>query len=332
MSTPDTNDLILDIRDLHCHRGTGNKRAEILRGINLTIPRGGILAVLGANGAGKTTLINVLSTLLPASSGTVMINGHDLATNPAGIRSSISLTGQYAAIDQELTGRENLIYFGRLMGLSKSEATGRATELLTTFDLSAAADSKASDYSGGMRRRLDIAASLMVPPALLFLDEPTTGLDPAARRSVWQMIHALASDGTAILLTTQTLEEADALADRIAMLADGKVLDEGTPAELKDRYGATTCRIAMLDQDTAEQFTATLTERGFTAHSADGVVCVDAPDGYRTLVHALAEWTGDDNTIVDAGLVPATLDDVFFAIADSGDIARRGTETKEAGQ
>lgn len=320
-SVPPSTDLVLKVEGLRCHLGKGKKRAEILRGVDLEIPRGGILAVLGANGAGKTTLVNVLSTLLPASAGTVVIDGHNLASDPEGVRAAIALTGQYAAVDEELTGRENLIFFGRLAGLRAHDARSRADELLEQFDLVAAAKRLVSEYSGGMRRRLDIAASLTVPPALLFLDEPTTGLDPAARNSVWETVRRLAEDGTSILLTTQYLEEADMLANRIAVLANGRVLDEGTPSELKKRYGTTVCLITMATPSDAKVLAAKLNEQGMTVRHDDIEVRVDAPDGHRTLVRALELWDGDDSSVTDVSLVPPTLDDVYFAIADTGDIA-----------
>ncbi|CAB0875158.1 ABC transporter ATP-binding protein [Corynebacterium diphtheriae] len=320
-------DLVLDVQDLRCSLGKVKKRTEILRGVTLAIPRGGILAVLGANGAGKTTLVNVLSTLLPATGGTAIIDGHNLATDPSKVRASIALTGQYAAVDEELTGKENLIFFGRLAGLKASDAKARAAELLERFDLVGAADRLVSAYSGGMRRRLDIAASLTVPPALLFLDEPTTGLDPAARSSVWDTVRGLAADGTSILLTTQYLEEADQLADRVAVLAGGKVLDEGAPAELKDRYGTTVCLITMSSPDDAARLTHTLQEHRIDCRQEDTVLRVDAPDGHRTLVRALALWDGDDTSVADVSLVPPSLDDVYFAIAGSGDIAQQAPHT-----
>ncbi|UDL80453.1 ATP-binding cassette domain-containing protein [Corynebacterium uberis] len=323
-ATDDEPNLVLTVRGLRCHLGKKKTRAEILRGVDLDIPRGGILAVLGANGAGKTTLVNVLSTLLPASDGTVIVDGHNLADEPAGVRSAIALTGQYAAVDEELTGQENLVYFGRLAGLRARDAGARADALLERFDLVAAGGRLVSEYSGGMRRRLDIAASLTVPPALLFLDEPTTGLDPAARNSVWDTVRNLAADGTSILLTTQYLDEADQLADRVAVLAGGRVLDEGTPGELKERYGTTVCLITMASPEDAERLEAMAGEHGMAARREGVAVGVDAPDGHRTLVRALELWDGEDDAITDVSLVPPTLDDVYFAIAGSGDIAAAG--------
>ncbi|MDN8624237.1 ATP-binding cassette domain-containing protein [Corynebacterium kroppenstedtii] len=324
---PHTNDLALDVRDLRCHLGSGKNKKEILKGITLSIPRGKVLAVLGANGAGKTTLINALSTLIPISGGSATINGHDVTSDPAGVRSSISLTGQYAAVDNMLTGHENLTFFGTLAGLSTREAKDRATELLRRFGLERAANSRVADYSGGMRRRLDIASSLTVQPPLLFLDEPTTGLDPASRNDVWDMVHHLQADGTSILLTTQYLDEADHLADRIVVLGGGRVLDEGTSAELKSRYGSSAVTVTFRDTPLAERFATIATDHGFTAAQENTIVRLDAPDGHRSLVRALSLWDGSEDDITDAALIPPTLEDVYMAVADSGDVAR--TDARE---
>ncbi|MDO5701290.1 MAG: ATP-binding cassette domain-containing protein [Bowdeniella nasicola] len=320
-----TRQNVLSVRDLHCHRGRSTTRVEILRGVSLSISRGEVLAVLGANGAGKTTLINVLATLLPLSSGAVQINGYDLVSEPSGVRSSIALTGQYAAIDEELTGRENLVYFGRLNGLGRRAARDRARELLDQFSLDAASDTYVREYSGGMRRRLDIAASLVVPPALLFLDEPTTGLDPLARAGVWTLVRRLGAHGTTILLTTQYLDEADRLADRIALLAGGRVLDSGTPAELKDRYGTSVCEITLTSEAKAAHLCALAQRAGFEARIEGVVTRVGAPHGYRSLTALLRLWDGSEDDIVDAAVKAPTLDDVYRAIADDGDVARPPT-------
>lgn len=302
--------MIVEVEELRCQLGG----KDVLKGVSLSIERGDILAVLGANGAGKTTLVRVLSTLVPITSGSVRIAG---SSEPAHIRSSISLTGQYSAVDEELTGRENLVFFGRLAGLSRKEAEARAAELLTQFDVEAAGDRVVRTYSGGMRRRLDIACSLTVIPPLLFLDEPTTGLDPASRRSVWNLIEELATSGTSILLTTQYLEEADRLADRIAILASGKVIAEGTPGELKARYGQAFCEITMRDEEAARTLAAAI-----DGARAEGItVRAEAPAGYRSLVAALGTWTGPEEEIIDAGLTSPTLDDVYLALADRGDVA-----------
>jgi len=203
----------------------------VLKGVELSVPAGTIFALLGSNGAGKTTLVRILSTLLKADGGTATVNGHDVATRPADVRGSISLTGQFAAVDEILTGRENLVLVARLRRLQ--DPGGIADGLLARFDLTDAGGRRAATYSGGMRRRLDIAMSLIGNPAVLFLDEPTTGLDPQSRIEVWKTIRELAGQGTTVLLTTQYLEEAEQLADRIAILHEGRIIADGTLTELK---------------------------------------------------------------------------------------------------
>ena len=226
-----------------------------------------------------------------------------------------------------LTGHENLTFFGTLAGLSTREAKDRATELLTRFGLERAADTRVADYSGGMRRRLDIASSLTVQPPLLFLDEPTTGLDPASRNDVWDMVHHLQADGTSILLTTQYLDEADHLADRIIVLGGGRVLDEGTSAELKSRYGSSAVTVTFRSPELAVRFSNIATDNGFTAAEENTIVRLDAPDGHRSLVRVLSLWDGSEDDITDAALIPPTLEDVYMAVADSGDVAR--TDVRE---
>ena len=216
-------------------------------GIDLTIPRGGIYGVLGPNGAGKTTAIRMLATLLRPDAGEARVLGHDVFAEPKTIREKIALTGQFASLDEDLTGIENLILLGRLLGFSKSAARRRGLDLLEAFGLSEAADRQVKKFSGGMRRRLDIAGSLIVTPELMFLDEPTTGIDPRSRNQVWDIIRTLVDGGTTILLTTQYLEEADQLADRLAVIDHGKVIAEGTPGQLKAQVGSGALKVRVID-------------------------------------------------------------------------------------
>ena len=212
-------------------------KTEVLKGVNLNVERGTMLALLGPNGAGKTTTVRIMSTLLKFNGGSVMIESHDVAKEPDAVRNVIGLTGQSAAVDEMLTGRENLIMMGELYRLTKKSAIARAEELLERFDLVAAANRPLKTYSGGMRRRLDLAVSLIATPPIIFLDEPTTGLDPRSRLAMWEIINELKKEGTTILLTTQYLEEADQLADRIVVIDGGKVIAEGTAKELKSKIG-----------------------------------------------------------------------------------------------
>jgi len=216
-------------------------------GIDLAVASGTVYGVLGPNGAGKTTTIRMLATLLRPDAGWARVLGHDVVTDAAAVRGSVSLTGQFASVDEELSGRENLVLLGRLLGLARRGAGERADELLDAFGLADAADRLVKEFSGGMRRRLDIAASIVVTPDLLFLDEPTTGLDPRSRNQVWEIVRVLVGEGTTVLLTTQYLDEADQLANRIAIIDHGKVIAEGTSGELKALVGSGTVRVRLLD-------------------------------------------------------------------------------------
>ncbi|MBL26393.1 MAG: daunorubicin/doxorubicin resistance ABC transporter ATP-binding protein DrrA [Rhodospirillaceae bacterium] len=218
-----------------------------LAGVDLRVRQGSIYGLLGPNGAGKTTTVRLLATLLRPDAGNAHILGYDVVREPEEVRRRISLTGQFASVDEDLTGRDNLILLGRLLGFRWSAARVRATELLDAFDLAEAAKRQVKTYSGGMRRRLDIAASVVRTPDLLFLDEPTTGLDPRSRGQVWQIVRALADSGTTVLLTTQYLEEADQLADRIAVVDRGTIIAEGTPTELKASVGRDVLRLTLRD-------------------------------------------------------------------------------------
>jgi ABC-2 type transport system ATP-binding protein len=233
----------------------GAKR--VLDGVDLAVEKGAIFALLGPNGAGKTTLVRILATLLKPDAGTATIAGHDLRTDPAGVRRSISLTGQYAAVDDVLTGRENLVMMARLLRLPTPRARQRAAELLTAFDLDDAAGKRVKTYSGGMRRRLDLAVSVIARPPLIFLDEPTAGLDPRSRNQLWDVVRGLAADGVTVLLTSQYMEEADRLADTVAVLHHGRIIAQGTPGQLKARH----------DSASLDEVFLSLTEPGHAEHA-----------------------------------------------------------------
>lgn len=239
---------------------------EVLKGVDLTVPEGAVHALLGSNGAGKTTVVRILSTLVKADDGTAVVNGHDVATSPQLVRQSISLTGQFAAVDEVLTGRENLVLVAQLRRLR--EAGAIADDLLARFDLTEAGGRRAGTYSGGMRRRLDIAMSLIGNPAVLFLDEPTTGLDPQSRLEVWATIRELARQGTTVLLTTQYLDEAEQLADRIAILHEGRIIADGTLGELKQLFPPAQVEYVEKQPSLEDIFLAIVGHDAATAHLA----------------------------------------------------------------
>ncbi|MEU1984762.1 ATP-binding cassette domain-containing protein [Nocardia sp. NPDC019395] len=285
---------------------------HVLAGIDLDIARGSVFSLLGPNGAGKTTMVRILATLTAPDTGTIHVAGHDVVRDPDRVRAAIGVTGQYAALDKVLTGTENLHMVGRLLHLGRSEMRRRTTELLERFDIVAAANRPASTYSGGMRRRLDLAMSLMSRPEVVFLDEPTTGLDPRSRRELWQVIRELVGDGVTVFLTTQYLEEADQLADRIAVLHDGRIVADGTPAELKQLTPGGHILFRFADRaDLAAAARAT----GSPATDPDDLTLQIPSDGHVThLKHLLDEFAGSNITVEQLSVHTPDLDDVFFAL------------------
>ena len=289
-----------------------------LAGVDLEVPEGMVFGLLGPNGAGKTTLIRILATLLVPDAGRAELLGHDVVADSSNVRELFALTGQFAAVDELLTGRENLEMFGRLFRLSRAEARRRASELLERFELVDAADRTAKTYSGGMRRRLDLASSLLTQPRVLFLDEPTTGLDPRSRNEIWEIVRDLRREGTTILLTTQYLEEADQLADEIAVIDHGRVIAEGTGDELKDRVGGQILEVELTDIRQRDEAEAALARVGCGDPEEDGRpnrLTLPAPRESLVLVEeAAAELRRAGIGVSDMGLRRPTLDDVFLQL------------------
>jgi len=298
---------------------------EAVRGVDLAVPPGTILGLLGPNGAGKTTVVRMLTTILRPTAGRATVLGLDVAERPEQVRTLIGLAGQYAAVDENLTGHENLRMVGRLTHLPKAVIRPRADELLAQFDLSDAAHRPVKTYSGGMRRRLDLAAALVHRPPVLFLDEPTTGLDPRSRLDLWGVIEALVADGTTVLLTTQYLEEADRLADNIAVIDHGLVIAEGTASKLKSDFGSTIVEVTFADAATAARARDLMGPVGPAEVLVDGVtVSVKLDEGAKAVLVVV-------RTIDAAGLEPTalvvrepTLDDVFLSL--TGRPAEEATE------
>ena len=289
-----------------------------LAGVDLEIPQGSVFGLLGPNGAGKTTLVRILATLLTPDTGRVEILGHDVVREPAAVRELLGLTGQFAAVDELLTGQENLEMFGRLFGLPQDEARRRAEELLKRFDLTDAAGRPARTYSGGMRRRLDLASSLVSRPRILFLDEPTTGLDPRSRNEIWAIVRELRRGGTTLLLTTQYLEEADELADRIAVIDHGRVIAEGTGPELKERIGGQILEVELSSVAQRDRAQAVLARVGCREPEPDkrpDRLTLPAPrDGLEMIEEAAAELRRAGIGVTDLALRSPTLDDVFLQL------------------
>jgi ABC-2 type transport system ATP-binding protein len=294
------------------HKAFGATQA--VDGLDLEIPSGNVYGVLGPNGAGKTTAVRLLATLLRPDAGHARVLGHDLVREPRAIRAEVSLTGQYASVDEDLTGAENLVLLGRLLGHPRPRS--RATELLHAFELDDAAGRQVKTYSGGMRRRIDIAASIIATPRLLFLDEPTTGLDPRSRNQVWQVVRELVASGTTVVLTTQYLEEADQLADRIAIIQQGRVIAEGTSGQLKASMGAGTLTVRLRDatqRTEAGRLLAPLLDTEVT-HASDPTALsalVTEPD---RAAPALAELARAGILVSDFALGQPSLDEVFLTL------------------
>ena len=285
-------------------------------GIDLDIPRGMIFAILGPNGAGKTTLMRMLATLSSPDEGSATVMGHDLLASPHEVRATIALTGQFASLDEDLTGRENLVLLARLWGFRGSKAKDRADELLAAFDLSEAGRKQVKVYSGGMRRRLDIAASLIVTPGVLFLDEPTTGLDPNARQAVWRMIRALADRGVTILLTTQYLDEADQLAARIAVIDKGRKVAEGTSRELKAAIGSGFLHITLADPAQLDEAALLLQSKlGRGVHRSPEAAQLSIMAGTPQVANqAMAALIAAEIELADFSMGSPSLEEVFFAL------------------
>ncbi|MGO9560069.1 MAG: ATP-binding cassette domain-containing protein [Acidimicrobiales bacterium] len=290
-----------------------------LTGVSFAVEAGTVFGMLGPNGAGKTTAVRILTTILQPDGGSAEVLGHDVVREPGVVRAMIGLAGQYAAVDENLTGRENLRMIGQLTQLRRADASKRADELLAQFELTEAAARPVKTYSGGMRRRLDLAAALVDRPPVLFLDEPTTGLDPYGRVAMWAMIEALVGDGTTVLLTTQYLEEADRLADQLVVIDHGRVIAEGTSAELKARLGKSVLDLEMGSEDVAEKAMLVLGDRlGRPATRRTSIVEIPLDEGPRDVIEAL-------RLLDDAGLAPTgltvrepSLDDVFLALTGHG--------------
>ncbi|HEY5856674.1 MAG TPA: ATP-binding cassette domain-containing protein [Aldersonia sp.] len=286
-----------------------------LSGVDFEVAPGTVLGLLGPNGAGKTTTVSILATLRRPDAGRALVAGHNVVDDAAAVRRSIMLTGQYAAVDELLTGRENLELFARLLGARKQEAAKRAADLLDEFDLADAADRRVGTYSGGMRRRIDIACGLVIKPAVVFLDEPTTGLDPRSRQHVWSLIGRLRDEGVTVLLTTQYLEEADVLSDRIVVIDHGAVVAEGTSAQLKQRTGGTHCEVVPVEPrlvPRAHELLADLHPSPLTP-GADRFA-LPAPGGVATLGTVMSRLDAAGIDLADVALRRPSLDDVFLSL------------------
>ncbi|MCS3778889.1 ATP-binding cassette domain-containing protein [Tsukamurella ocularis] len=321
-------DLAIDARGLVKHFGA----TRAVNGVDLQVPTGTVYGVLGPNGAGKTTTISMLATLLKPDAGSARIFGHDVVAESTTVRSLIGVTGQYASVDEDLTARQNLVLFGRLLGKSRTESRSRAEELLGAFGLEDAASRPLKEFSGGMRRRLDLAASLIDTPPLLFLDEPTTGLDPRTRSQMWDTIRELVAQGSTVLLTTQYLDEADQLADRIAVIDHGLVIADGTADELKASVGSSTLQLTPADRADAPVVARTvekiLTESAaFSPEAARVTAPLHRPDLVPDLLIALRE---QGVAIEEITVSKPSLDEVFLTLTGRPDDTAATDSAQEA--
>ena len=307
-------------------------------GVSFRVPKGSVLGVLGPNGAGKTTCVQMMTTLLTPTSGTAIVAGYDVVSEPHKVRQSMGLTAQAATVDELLTGRENLRMIGDLYGLPRKEVKSRADELLEKFSLSDAANKVAKSYSGGMRRRLDLAASLVAAPPVLFLDEPTTGLDPHARLELWEVLRTLVREGATLVLTTQYLDEADQLADNIVVIDRGKVIAEGTPLQLKDRSGAASLVITVSRAENVDQAEQILRSRVAEVHvDRDARRMIAPSEGVGVLADIANSFADAGIELDDIGLQRPSLDDVFLGLTghraeDSTNLGEDTGKTAEEAQ
>ena len=307
---------IVDVRDVVVHFGD----VRAVDGVSLSIPHGSVYGLLGPNGAGKTTLIRVLATLLQPDAGAVTVAGVDVLAEPTRARAHIGLAGQFAAVDEYQTGRENVRMVGRLYGLSPAEARRRTDDVLERINLVDAADRRVGTYSGGMRRRLDLAASLVGRPEVMFLDEPTTGIDPRSRRELWELIQDLVDTGTTVLLTTQYLEEADRLADRIGVINNGRIISEGTADELKDTLGTGVVEVGVEPEQRSQviELLVGIGDGEATWDQERARVRLPARDGSRTLMAVTRALDGAGLDPRDLAIHRPTLDDVFLSLTGEG--------------
>jgi ABC-2 type transport system ATP-binding protein len=326
-SVPSDDEFAISVRGLTKSYGD----VHALAGVDLDVKRGTVLGLLGPNGAGKTTVVRILATLLLPDAGTARVTGLDVVDDAAKLRERIGLAGQYAAVDENLTGLENLTMVGRLYGMRRQQAKARGVELLARFELDEAANRPVKTYSGGMRRRLDLADALVANPPVLFLDEPTTGLDPRSRLNLWETIERLVSEGTTVLLTTQYLDEADRLADTIAVIDHGKVIAEGTSDELKDRVGGERLEVRLEDGADVEAAVKALVPMSDEPPVAeDGLVKLSVRERRGTIVEAVRRLSEAGVGVDDLVIRRPTLDDVFLALTGHAAEEPSGAQEAEA--